>query len=209
MNRSVIVFGPPGCGKTTEADRLVKHFGLTHIVDDADMVLQHTILLKPFDVLYLAQQRPEWASANDRRTIPFSEAVALLKSGMPCDGRLYCYSADEELFFHGDHPTREDAITAGFERYPDAPAIYIGTQVRYPAHRFVDGESILAQVSECAGDEAGECAEDWLWGSDIRKQEKLAELEQLVGDWIQVNEPPTFYMVEDVETVARPLAGAA
>lgn len=58
-------------------------------------------------------------------------------------------------------------------------------------------------------DNAGGCAEDWLWGSDIRKEEKVAELEQLVGDWIQANEPPEFYMVEDVEALARSAAGAA
>lgn len=208
MNRSVIVFGPPGCGKTSESKRLAKHFGLDHIADDADAILREAVLFKPANILYLTQNRPGWVLPDDRRTLPFADAMALLKSEVPSNGQFYCYSTDEELF-HGDHATREDAIAAGFERYPDAPAIYIGTQVRYPAHRFVDGESILTQVSECAGDEAGECAEDWLWGSEIRKPEKLAELEQLVGDWIQVNEPPTFYMVEDVETVTRPVVGAA
>jgi tRNA A37 N6-isopentenylltransferase MiaA len=34
--RSVIVCGPKGCGKTTHAEQLRKHFGLTSIVDDWD-----------------------------------------------------------------------------------------------------------------------------------------------------------------------------
>ncbi|MGH8032253.1 MAG: hypothetical protein ACREO8_07795 [Luteimonas sp.] len=208
MNRSVIVFGPQGCGKTTEAERLATHFGLSNVIDDADVVLQHEILLKPRGVLYLAVERPEWAIDNDRRVLPFLNAMLLLKGGVPCDGQLYCFSADEE-FFHGDHASRGEAAAAGFDQYPDAETIYVGVQARYTAHRFVDGESILTQISECAGDNAGECAEDWLWGPDIRKSEKTAELEQLVGDWIQANEPPEFYMVEDVEPAARPAGDAA
>jgi hypothetical protein len=128
--------------------------------------------------------------------------MSQLKSGFTCDDRLYCYSEDGE-FFHGDHTSREAAAAAGFDCYPDAETIYVGLRVRNSAHLFVDGESILTQVSECAGDNAGECAEDWLWGSDIRKPEKVAELEQLVGDWIQANDPPDFYMVKYVEPVAR------
>lgn len=30
---SVIVYGPPGCGKTTNKDRLKRHFGLGSVLD--------------------------------------------------------------------------------------------------------------------------------------------------------------------------------
>lgn len=30
---SVIVYGPPGCGKTTNQDRLKRHFGLSKVLD--------------------------------------------------------------------------------------------------------------------------------------------------------------------------------
>lgn len=33
MNRSVIVFGPAGCGKTANAEALRQHFGMDRIVD--------------------------------------------------------------------------------------------------------------------------------------------------------------------------------
>jgi hypothetical protein len=36
MNKSVIVYGPQGCGKTLNAQRIAKHFGLTRIEDDYD-----------------------------------------------------------------------------------------------------------------------------------------------------------------------------
>lgn len=34
MKRTVIVHGPQGCGKTRNAERLMRHFGMTRIVDD-------------------------------------------------------------------------------------------------------------------------------------------------------------------------------
>jgi len=34
MNKSVIVYGPQGCGKTLNARRIAKHFGLARIEDD-------------------------------------------------------------------------------------------------------------------------------------------------------------------------------
>lgn len=34
MNKSVIVYGPKGCGKTRNAERLRAHFGLDHVIDD-------------------------------------------------------------------------------------------------------------------------------------------------------------------------------
>jgi len=36
MNRTVIVYGPQGCGKTNASDRLMRHFGCTELVDDWD-----------------------------------------------------------------------------------------------------------------------------------------------------------------------------
>ncbi len=33
MARSLIVTGPPGCGKTLNAEKLKTHYGLEHVVD--------------------------------------------------------------------------------------------------------------------------------------------------------------------------------
>ncbi len=33
MNKSIIVYGPQGCGKTRNAARIAKHFGLVKIID--------------------------------------------------------------------------------------------------------------------------------------------------------------------------------
>jgi GTPase SAR1 family protein len=34
MAQSLYVYGPAGCGKTTNAEKLRKHFGLTGVVDE-------------------------------------------------------------------------------------------------------------------------------------------------------------------------------
>src|SRR3546814_14322802 len=58
------------------------------------------------------------------------------------------YSYDEEGEFHGDFTSREDAVAAGFENFPDAVEVYVGRRVAYTAHRFVDGGSILELIDE-------------------------------------------------------------
>ena len=33
LNKSVVIFGPPGCGKTRNGHRLAKHFGLRYVFE--------------------------------------------------------------------------------------------------------------------------------------------------------------------------------
>ncbi|HET6807226.1 MAG TPA: AAA family ATPase [Frateuria sp.] len=54
MNKSVIVFGPPGCGKTRAAQRIAKHFGLSRIVDGWDGRERPQLI----GTLYLTNQVP-------------------------------------------------------------------------------------------------------------------------------------------------------
>jgi replication-associated recombination protein RarA len=72
MNKSVIVYGPQGCGKTTHAPAMAKHFGLSAVVE-IDQLSRSKI--KPTNHLYLTLDRPSWADADDRRIIPFAEAM--------------------------------------------------------------------------------------------------------------------------------------
>jgi adenylate kinase family enzyme len=81
MNKSVIVFGPAGCGKTTNAVRLAQHFGLNKIADEADLSSQPTHRGWELDTLYLVQERPTWAPEEARRVIEFYDAMALAKAG--------------------------------------------------------------------------------------------------------------------------------
>lgn len=76
MNKSVIVFGPAGCGKTTHASRLSKCFGLDTIVDDADLSMPPAY---SENTLYLVRERPAWAPEDDGRIIEFRDAMALAR----------------------------------------------------------------------------------------------------------------------------------
>lgn len=65
--RSIIVYGPQGCGKTRHAELLRDFFGMSHIVDDWDC--SDPI---PDDALVLTVHRPPDAPG----TIAFEQAVA-------------------------------------------------------------------------------------------------------------------------------------
>lgn len=79
MEKSVVVYGPQGCGKTTHAKALAKHFGVAHIVDDARSDLPK---LEKCDHLYLMRGRPTWADDSYRRVLPFDQACRLAGIGV-------------------------------------------------------------------------------------------------------------------------------
>ena len=56
--KSVIVHGPQGCGKTRNAEALKKHFRLSHIVEEFEM-LRRANELRAEDTLYLAKIDPK------------------------------------------------------------------------------------------------------------------------------------------------------
>jgi MoxR-like ATPase len=61
---SVLVYGPQGCGKTQNAKRLARHFGVSIIIDGEGLPDR---LLKTQDALFLTNslpgQVPAWSSA--------------------------------------------------------------------------------------------------------------------------------------------------
>lgn len=73
MNDSVIVYGPRGCGKTTHAETLRKHYGLEHIVDD-----YHFGARMRKGVLYLCVEPPSDPSSLEH--IPFETAMAAVQA---------------------------------------------------------------------------------------------------------------------------------
>lgn len=83
MNKSVFVHGPAGCGKTSNAVQLAKHFGLNRIADEADLRAAPKHRDWQIDTLYLTQERPSWASPDDTRVLDFYDAMALMKAEAP------------------------------------------------------------------------------------------------------------------------------
>ena len=72
-NRSVVVYGPQGCGKTTHAAALAAHVGLTTIHDEGDIDPRR---LRPYGTLYLTNERPREAQAA-RGSYAFDDAMRL------------------------------------------------------------------------------------------------------------------------------------
>ena len=55
--RSLYVYGPAGCGKTTNAEAIRKAYDLDRIVDDADLMGEREVGLPVFGVLALGNCR--------------------------------------------------------------------------------------------------------------------------------------------------------
>lgn len=70
---SLIIYGPQGCGKTRNAQRLAAHFGLTHILDDDEEWNEQRPL--PADTLVLTNQEGIPGALN------FHQVMALIDGG--------------------------------------------------------------------------------------------------------------------------------
>ena len=68
MNRTVIVYGPQGCGKSKAASRLMRQFGCAQLVDDWDGESP-----LPDGALALTNRQPPYAVQG--RIVAFDEAA--------------------------------------------------------------------------------------------------------------------------------------
>lgn len=74
MNPSVVIYGPQGCGKSVNAQRLRRHFGLTRVVDDVDSAEGMRI---PDSTLVLVHATTPPISAGTHLVISFKHAMRL------------------------------------------------------------------------------------------------------------------------------------
>lgn len=83
---SVIVFGPQGCGKSLNAQQLMRHFNLQVVIEADDLrgsvydQLRTSTLAAQFkagNALYLTHEPPpSWVDAvGGRRVVAFEEAI--------------------------------------------------------------------------------------------------------------------------------------
>lgn len=105
----------------------------------------------------------------------------------------YSYSFDEEVYF-GDFDELEKAANSGFKERPEVDKLWVGERHDPEPHDFILPESILESLLCNAYDECGDLCGDWLSGI-LKDSEKLKELKTLIGDWVQANDPPKFWVV--------------
>lgn len=108
----------------------------------------------------------------------------------------------EDYFSPSTEPTAELAAIKHLQANPDLDHVFVGENVYPTAHAFVDGSGILEDVDVNAYNNIGEESDDWL-SQLIPNEEKCAELEKLVGDWIQSQEPPSFFEVKNIKKFTR------
>lgn len=72
MNKSIIIHGPQGCGKSMHAAELAKHFGLRKIVELDDYPRQK---IHKTDHLYLTSFKPSADTDICRRVMSFDQAM--------------------------------------------------------------------------------------------------------------------------------------
>ena len=114
----------------------------------------------------------------------------------------YAYSPDDKTF-RGDYPTPEDAARAAFaENHRLEGVVYVGKKRTVTAHDFVIGGDVIYEAMEFASNECGEVAAEWL--THLRRNpEKVKELETIIGDWLQANDPPLFWVVDNPRLIHR------
>ena len=113
----------------------------------------------------------------------------------------YSYSIEDELY-NGEFDSPDTAAAEAFYDYPELEAVSVGENRKHTAHFYVSADRILEDVTERAYDECGGASEDWLDGV-MHNVDKKAELEKLVGDWLQAQEPPNFWRVANTRQITR------
>lgn len=76
MQKSWIVYGPQGCGKTRNAKTIAKSLGLSHIRDDWNGKFAS---FARTNTLHITNDLPEWAKDN-RRVLTYTEAMTRAKA---------------------------------------------------------------------------------------------------------------------------------
>lgn len=79
MEKSWIVYGPQGSGKTLHRHAIAKALGLRFIVDEWD---EREETFEPRNTLHLAHQLPAWAR-NNRRVLSIGMALAKVRDSLP------------------------------------------------------------------------------------------------------------------------------
>ncbi|MEN5162616.1 hypothetical protein [Achromobacter kerstersii] len=106
-----------------------------------------------------------------------------------------CYSTDDENFHSGcaDEALQElydqDRLSVG--------AIYsLGVSQRPGPDDFFSADTLIEQMQECARDNHGECAENYLADLSVAQ---VDELNALIKGWLKANAKVEFYAVRGIQ----------
>lgn len=107
LPRSVVVFGPKGCGKTTHAGSIAAALGLTQIIDDGEM----TQKFPAFGALVLTNETP-CEGAFNLRTMTFDEAAQAARvPGWPYALNAMSISVERPIYYNTRLSTLAPGLT--------------------------------------------------------------------------------------------------
>lgn len=81
---SVIIYGPPGCGKTRNSIKLAWFFGMRRVKEDNGEMYQwvHAPRFKTGKILYLTNVPPPEYLDKNRRILSFDEAMEQIEGAI-------------------------------------------------------------------------------------------------------------------------------
>lgn len=115
----------------------------------------------------------------------------------------WVYSNDEEWWASDQYPTKQEAIEAGLEEYPDG--CYVGScyDIEFTCDDMDFSEYVIEKLGECVDDEVGDGSQYW-YEKITWDDEKLLEnyLAKAIMKWIKNCQlQPNQYVVNDIEWV--------
>lgn len=83
MAFSKVVYGPQGCGKTLNAEKIAKALGMKYIIDDWDGQRRTFASPNTLHLTYLTPDQFPWLPQSKYDTLTYEEAMELVKTGKP------------------------------------------------------------------------------------------------------------------------------
>ena len=115
----------------------------------------------------------------------------------------WTYSGNSEFWYKDQYPTKEEAIQAGLEDYPEG--CYIGScySMDFTYDDMDFSEYIIERLGDCIDEEAENCSQHWYnkitWDDEKTLEDYLAKA---IMKWVKDCQlQPNQYIVNDIEWV--------
>lgn len=106
MNKSIVVYGPQGCGKSKNAKAFMKFFGLNCLFDGHPIELGYP----KFDTLVLTNHHPSTLQKWNRRVIEFDKAMAMMNAPIDSNGMRRFWFIPFSFLGKKSKPQRIDTV---------------------------------------------------------------------------------------------------
>lgn len=113
----------------------------------------------------------------------------------------YVWSRDEENY-HGDFASPDEAVADALGQYIDG-SVLVGVKYQPGAESYIDATLVIEHIV-CQDEYSAEAADHWPDASNEQLSELTAELQKVVGDWLDRHKlRESFFLVRDVKKYVR------